>query len=538
MTRWPLALAVVVVLAVSAALRTVQHQRIPVPERGTWITSDADSFYHMRRVERALRSGTIDGHDPALSFPEGSAIPWPPYYTAVAAVATAPFLPETEPARRDFIERRVASLPRWFGAATSAVAVLAGWLLAGPAAGLLAGLLHALSAASIVYSRVGNGDHHAWITLLAGTMLLLLSRSLRGETLLRPRAAALGGAATGAVAGLALGSWVASVLYVLPVQIVLGILVWRHAREQRAGLAALGLAFHAAAIVAVLPAVLASPWAATQPWMVVNLTWFHAAWLAVGALVFVPMFRITRPGAAARYPWMVLGALAALAAALFALDAGPAEGLRESFAWMARNDEFMGAVWESRGILGQDAVFDPFAILGHGLLALPFAWAFVAWQAWRGRGELWPWAVAVPLLVAQAARQVRFADALSLPMAVVVAVGAIALWERGWAGRRRPARGKGRRAPDARRRPGAPVAVAVVVGLALVANTRSVRWTVGALNRPDDLPGQNEQQPVLVARGMAEWLRANTPDDARAAVLASWVWGHLIEWVADRPTVA
>lgn len=516
-----LVLILVFVAAVSGALRGIQHQRIPVPERGTWITSDADSFYHMRRVQQAIRTGTIAGTDPALNFPEGSAIPWPPYYTAVATAATAPFLPEGEVAARDFVERRVASIPRWFGVATSVVAALAGWLIAGPAAALLAGLLHALSAASIVYSRLGNGDHHAWITLLSGGMGLLLSRALRPPPLRNVRAAALGGVGLGVVAGVALGSWVASVLYVLPVQIVLGFLVWQHGRTRLPGLAALGLAFHAAAIVALLPAVIASPWAASQPWMVVNLTWFHVAWLAVGGLVFVPLLRMSRPRSLQRYPWIVAGALTGLALLLLALNVGPAAGLRESFAWMARNDEFMGAVWESRGILGKGAAFDPFSILGHGLIVLPFAWAYLAWRAFRHRRyELLPWVVTAPLLFAQAARQVRFTDALALPMAVVLAAGAVALW-------------KSRKLRVPR-----PAVVALLLAVAVAANVGTVRRTAASLQRTDDGPGQTEQPSAAVARELAEWCRTHTPADGKSAVLASWTWGHLIEWAAERPTVA
>ena len=37
-----------------------------------------------------------------------------------------------------------------------------------------------------------------------------------------------------------------------------------------------------------------------------------------------------------------------------------------------------------------------------------------------------PWVLAVPLLAAQAARQFRFGDALSMPLAVVVAWGVVA----------------------------------------------------------------------------------------------------------------
>jgi hypothetical protein len=213
---------------------------------------------------------------------------------------------------------------------------------------------------------------------------------------------------------------------VIPVQLALGWAMIRHAQRPSPGLPALGVAFHAAALVAVLPAVLSSPWNATHPWMVVNLTWFHVAWLALGSAVFAPLLFV-RGRALRAYPWIAAGALAALGVFLLTAETRPAVGVREGFAWMGREDEFMGAVWESRGLLGAGAAFDPLSVLGFGALVLPFAWAAVAWQAFRRhRHTLLPWAIAVPLLAAQSARQVRFADALAVPMAVVLAWGCVA----------------------------------------------------------------------------------------------------------------
>ncbi len=512
----------------SAFLRVTQHQRIPVPERDTWVTSDADTFYHLRRVDRMIVEGRIDGRDDALSFPHGSAIPWPPYYTAVVGALTAPFAPNDPDARRDFVERRVSSLPMGFGVLTSLLAVLAGAAVGGRGAALLAGLLHAASAASIVYSRVGNGDHHAFISLLAASTLLLLSRALREDTLADPRATLRWGVAAGVAAGVALGSWVASVLYVIPVQLVLGWLVIEHGRRPIPGLAALGLGFHAAALLALLPATLLSPWAPTEPWMVVNLAWFHPAWLLVGGLVFVPLLRPMDRAARGRYPWVVAGSLIGLVTLLFVTNLGPAAGIREGFDWMARNDEFMGAVWESRGIFGEGAAFDPFDILGHGAIVLPFAWLALAWFAFRrGRRDLLPWAVAVPLLAMQAIRQVRFVDALTLPMAVTLAWAVVALWR--W---RTKSKGK-------RTRPFPEGALAIgILGFAVVANLGTVSRTRAALARSPEAPGQDEHQSAMVARELADWIRSNTAAEPRTAVMASWTWGHLVEWAADRPSVA
>ncbi len=521
-----------VVCALSWTVRELQHQKIPVPGASTWITSDKDSLYHMRRVGRMLDGEGLAPRDPYLSFPDGSAIPWPPYYTAVTWAWTAPGAPDDPALRHAWIERKVASLPRLFGVAATAVTALAAYALAGPGAALFAGASHALSVASVVTSRVGNGDHHAFVAFLAALALLLLARALRPEALADARGSARRGAVLGAVAGVALGSWVASVLFLLPLQAALGWMLVRHARHPEPGLPALGAAFHLAALAVLLPAVLESPWTAEQPWSVVNLAWFHPLWLAAGAATFLPLLRM-RPGPTLRaWPWTVLAALAGVAALLFALDLGPAAGIREGFAWMRREDAFMGAVWESRGLFGAGAAFAPGEVLGRGWLLLPVAWAAMAFVAFRkDRFELLPLAVSCPVLFLQAARQVRFADLLAMPMAVVLAWGLVAAWRaRPLAGMRRRVRALG---------PGGDALLGVaLLAVAAADHGESVQRTRDALGRDPRAPGQPEQPADLTARDLATWIRLSTPEPADYGVLASWTWGHLVEWQADRPSVA
>ena len=519
------------VAALSWTARELQHQKIPEPARGTWVTSDKDSLYHMRRVDRMFHEGPAP-RDPYLSYPEGSAIPWPPYYAVVAWAWTAPFAPAEPAPRHDWIERRVASLPRAFGVAASVVAALAAAALAGPAAALFAGSSHAMSLASIVTSRVGNGDHHAFLAFLSALLLLTMSRALRADLLADVRGSVRRGAVIGVLAGVALGAWVASVLFLLPLQLALGWLITRHARRPLPGLPALGLAFHVAAFVTLLPAVLASPWTAAQPWSVVNLAWFHPLWLLAGAAIFVPLLRL-RPGPRLRaYPWLVVATLAGIAVLLFAFDVGPAAGIREGFAWMRRDDAFMGAVWESRGLFGAGSAFRPGEVLGWEFLVLPIAWAAMAVLALRrDRHDLLPYVVSCPVFFLSAARQVRFADMLAMPMAVTVAWGIVAAWRaRPLAGVRKRVRALGR------------TGEALLAALVLVAvgadHASSLQRSRVALARDPRAPGQPEPAGDGIARDLARWIRSDTPSPPDYAVLASWTWGHVIEWEADRPTVA
>jgi hypothetical protein len=357
-------------------------------------------------------------------------------------------------------------------------------------------------------------------------MLWLTAEAIRdGGT---PRRALGLGLAAGTLAGLALGAWVASLLHVIPVQLVLGWLLFRAGRRPVPALVPFGLAFHLAALLVVLPAAAASPWNARSPWDVVDLSWFHPVFLAAGALVIAPR-ALVRDGAAARaYPWVAAGGIVAVALALFATGVGPGAGIREGFAWMGREDEFMGAVWESRGLFGAGAAFDPAATLGLGLFLLPFAGAAAAWRAFRhDRFELLPWVVAALLLAAQAARQVRFAEALVLPMGVLIGWSVGALW--------RSRRGQSRKNPLLRWP--SPARGAFVVALLCLAHYPTVAGTVRALERSADAPGQPERPGALAVREACDWIRtATTAGDW--SVLASWTWGHAIEWGAGRPSVA
>jgi hypothetical protein len=364
-------------------------------------------------------------------------------------------------------------------------------------------------------------------------MLALLTRAIQAGALTRPRTGGAWGAACGVTAGLALGSWVAALLYVIPIQLALGWLVIRHSREPLPGLARFGFAFHVAALLTLLPATATSPWNAINPWMAVNLSWFHSVWLLLGGAVFVPLFFLRQGSRALRpYPVIVALVLCALGAFVAASDAPPAAGIREGFAWLGREEEFMASVWESRGLIGSHSVYSALDVLGWGLLLLPAAWAGAAWGAFRsGRLELLPWAVSVPLLFGEALRQFRFADALALPMAVTLAWGTVAA-ARSQAAKRflRKRLRSNRVAAWA----AGPVALLAVV----LANPESASSFARGL-RGDLPPASSAERPSSLAmRGMCDWIRRETPPSGDYSVLASWFWGHMIEWAADRPSVA
>ena len=524
--RLLLGLALLLVAAVSATPRWILHDRTPTAEGSGWTVADPDSLYHARRVERILTEGLpVAGRDAYLNAPQGARIPWPPYYDLLLAGLLAPTAPEAAAARREHVERGVAWLPFLFGIATSLLAFAAARSLAGTGAGLVAGVLHATTLGAILYGRVGNGDHHAFVSLLSLAILWGASSALApGGAQAEAggaRRPALWGAVLGTLLGLAVGSWVAVLLLAVALDAAFAVLLFLHGRRERPGLAPFGLALHGAAALVLLPAVLESPWKEEFPWMVVNLSWFHLAYFTVGAAVFAPLLsrRLTERGRR-RHPWVV-GALLALIVTLSALaDAGPVPGIREGFAWVSRQDAFMAGIAESRPLIGAGARSgELFVFLGWPIVLLPLAWGHALFRAARrGADELWPWVAAVLLLAVQAAGQVRFADALAGPAAVLIGVAAVQATRARW-----------------------PRLSPATVGAGWLLLALAAQWQLGERMLQEGERPRPDWRRARAARQLCRWIAARTPEEGDAPpppVLANWNRGHEIEWAARRPSVA
>lgn len=513
-------LLVALVATVSWFAREAQNRRVLLPDRGEWITTDPDSQYHMRRLERALdETGEVAAVDPRLNAPEGAAIPWPPYYTRLLHTLLAPFAPEQ--GRASWVERAVGSAACVASVLTSLLALLVAWRLAGAAAGIAAGLLHGLNGAAIEYGKLGNGDHHAYVSLLAGIVLALASAGFSGTALVSRGRGALYGALAGAVAGIALGTWVASLILVVQVQVALFVLLLVNTRRPLAGLGAFALAFHVAALALASPAILASPWTATHPWIVVNLSWFHLVYLAAGALLFVPL--ALRPQGPKLRRWMPAFTVAVVTLATLWTaysDAAPARGVREGFEWVSRVDSFMARIGESQPLVRDGDLSPLLRTLGFAGFVLPLAWLVLANLTRRGEFELLPWVVSLPLLGLQAFGQTRFAEGLALALAVGVGVAL--------------ARGMSAKLPG--KVPFAArtaLAGVVALGLAWPALARSVeKWSVR------DEAIRSERPATLGARLAAEWIGAQPPRSTGETVLALWSHGHVIERLAERGSLA
>ena len=466
---------------------------------------EADGLYHMRRVHRAIEEGEIAGSDPRLNFPHGSMIPWPAYADSAAFSLLGLFAPEDLAERRIYVEKWMGRLPFLYGLATSfLLALFAGALLRSQLAAIVAGSISAICYGALHYSVPGIADHHAWVSLLNILALLICMMAWQRERLIDPhRSLHLGGAA-GVMIGLSMGSWVASLLWLGALQLGL-FLTWLRARDETAqGLRNFGLAFHGAALLLVLPAALSSPWVAENPWMVVNLSWFHPTVLLLGLLVFLPK----RGG---RIPLLAIpGAILVLAGLALALNFGPGAGIREGFAWVSRADEFMSGIAES------SRLFDGYTDwVGFGFFLLPVLWLWIALRWWRGQSELAVFLILIPLTFVQALAQIRFVEAAIGPAALAFA----------WACTQLPKLNQ------------ASAWLTLPIGIAIGFLVGGTNWSYGLAS----LTWTDHAAPAQ--RHVLEWIDSREPivtpiAEADASVLAPWDWGHAIEWRTGFASVA
>ncbi|HIA37906.1 MAG TPA: hypothetical protein EYN86_00060 [Planctomycetes bacterium] len=467
-----------------------------------WHSLDSDGLYHMRRLSEYRKAdGMPSARDDFLNYPHGAIIPWPPYYTMVADVLVGD--------NDDDIEMQMGSLALYFSVLTSILVALAAWMVMGRGAALVAGLLHAFHYGSMHYGSIGVADHHALVSLLNCFILCGFSFPSRFGGFSSLRFCILSAVASGAAAGLMLGVWVGALMYLLPLQLLCLWWLYNYFNRQVALFVSL---FHLAALIVLLPAILQSPWIEDYPWMVINLSYFHLLWLALGVLLPLPLWGSRSQKASRKYMHYVLTSGAVFVAVIFAFGLPLASGILEGFAWVSRVDEFMSGIAESAPLIGNGATQSTgFGVwIGWSVLVLPFSY----WLAWRknkfATPVLLPWLIALVPLLLQACAQRRFADALAAPLAVVVAVSVCYLLSKTkatW-----------------------PVQVALAACFIVAAQFQGVKYSIEAYQNHgyDEVTGAEHD--------LFEWIGRQKP--AERSVLAAWDFGHTIEWVAKRPSIA
>jgi hypothetical protein len=520
--RAPLAVALVVLVALTALLpRVVLDQRVDLGEGRGFTSRDPDTLYQMRRLARFFEEGwSALVFDASLNHPNGSAIPWPAGHALVQAAVLGPGLPDEAAAARRHIQQGVASLPLLWGVLAVVVVSLCALRLAGPTAGVAAGLYMALCGAPIEYSRWGNGDHHAFVLLLTASWLLVVLGACRSRAP-RLRSAIL----AGLLCGWALVTWVPCVFLVAIGVVSMFAMLLQETRDGGAGAGATRwwAAAWGVALLVVLPFSLTSPWTWTEPWNPVYLTLIQPAALLVAGLV--PASRLARrraaaDGARARRQLLVWAAVFVAGGVAFPfLRHVLPSGLDEAASVLARADKWHDLINESRPLLGRGA--HPLGVqglLGLGFWLVPIALVLLAREAWRTRETALVPVLALALITGSAALlQIRFADLFAIPISLLLALGL-----------QRALAALGRRADV--RLPAAGTAVAGVLTLVLLQAPIFARLV--AFDRAEEGAGS------VTSRTALEWLAAQGASRQPGAVLAMWGQGHPILWYSGRPTVA
>lgn len=516
------------------ALRSVGLEKV-FPGDGTVVFALGDAFYHARRALFSFEQlPKVLLWDSYLNFPQGAFVPWPPFYDlALAAIA------RLFGSSQAVFEHVAAWAPVALGTLTLWPVHAAGRRMGGRGVGVTAALLFALFPATILYSNVGNADHHAAQALIGAMVLALclaiVSPAQEDAALLSRRFAALA-----LVRAALLLTWSGSLIYLALTEgclLLAGVLGAR--RDLLAGEAASALV--TAAIV--LPVVLVSGTPVGGPFSAIEISRLHVLLLAAVAIVALGV-RALEHHWPSRSAGLRLGRAIALGLPVLALLLAATGALGElglGFDYVAKTDAYEGRNLEQYPLFSFAGGFsDALARRTLGLFSylVPVAPLAALWRA-RERTLREPALVLAAWsagLGALALLQVRFANdyapAGSVAFALLLATPAHAM-----------ARPVGRRAATL---------LAGVLGLCLLLPVLGLHLR-GAAATLLVLRGSAEgtDRALLTYEGamlrFAEAVRRATPDtagfdDPSAApeygILAYPGIGHVLHYVARRATPA
>lgn len=506
-------LGLALVLAVALAARLAPSAE--VFQTGSFLPTDGDSLYHLRRMQLVLVGWPrLPALDPWIAWPDGGAIPWAAGFDVLGALAMRAAVAAGGPAAGPL---GPAVLHLGLALLLVLLTVELVLFLAPPSparapAALAAGLVVALVPQGVESTKLGIIDHHvAEALILMGLARWALAAAPDGSAPRRRRltfevaGAALSGGAVLIFSGAPL--YVALVLPLLAAEVLAA------ARPGLLGSGAPGLlagAALAAAGTAPLVAQHGRAWSFGFP------SWLQPALLALaaGGLGLAVLASRVAPSRARRLALFGLLGVAALAAVAVVLPALAAEGRAGLVGWLLRRDPWLARVdefqpmWRSRPLATAAEVRRYLGSPGLLLpLAVPVALAALAPAGpRRALGVAWLCLATFGL----ALLQLRFGR-VAAPW-LGVAIGLALAW------------GAGRLAAWPRRAAVLPLAA---VGLLVAADPRLTAVPL----RPAD--------PIIDGAVEAGLDLAGWPaDPASPGVLAPWDLGNAALVAGGRPVVA
>ena len=537
------------IFVLALGVRGLQWTSVLVADRVVFFGNDA--YYHMRRIAYALeRFPEALQFDPYVNFPQGAKVIWSPLFDVAIALLVRPFYWSSD---LGVVERIVIWVPPILGATTVVVVFFLAKRTFGFAIAVVSSLILSVLSAHVWYSQIGFVDHHAAVSLFS-TLLLASAMDLISDLVSASnhrRRIFAKAALMAIVAAVLVLLWPGAILYLILVEIGLLLLLLTRKDREEALTVARVLAFaNAIAFTIVLPFTAFNDWPQWSEFSSVVLSrfqpWFFGV-LAIYGLACTALWQhprlvdATKTRRARTTQSLALGVLVLGASPLIFPDL--LRAVADAWQWLGQTDDFQYMVNESRPLfLVQNRLGVEIAELRLSRFLYLFLPAVLA-LAWieRERAERatlflfvgWSVTLCVVTLL-----QKRFFNTFSVALAITSG------WACVWSYRAMTKRFATRRK---RQLVGAMLTIFALWLLwptlrayapALDNNVRLVRGEPVQL-RPHEIRR-------LVLHRAAEWMRGNTPEtsgfldttrEPEYGVLASWDHGHMIKYLARRPTV-
>jgi len=515
MTFW---LGLVPVLAVAAALFLAPLG--VVRTEGVRLLADTDPHYHVLRAERMARNAVgAPWRDPALDWPNGADVPWPPLFDA--SLVAAAWVADAR-TRADFALAG-AYVPVVLGLLSVLLIALAGRAIAGRVAGLTAAAVAVLIPALAQFAVAGRIDHHVAEILFATAIAAAFTVGLKME---RVWAAPL---ALGVSVALSFWVWMGSTVALIAPCAAIALarifamddLAARGARTLAIGAALGALLLGISAVVFGPPGALGHPSVLAVGGLQVAIVAGVAAFAAIIA------WRSRQPARAGKRLLEVSAALVVPAGLMLSLWPALREGVARGLVALAAGNPWYADIREFNRALfgGLFPVSREIAVIVTMFGLLPLVAGFAVPAGLRrartdpaARPGLLFLAVWGATMLTLALVRVRFFSYFAVPCAIGAALGAL------WIGEVVAATlGPVRRVPGI----AAAIAAAVLAGALLPALPGLSLIVSGADRIPDSW--------IEATR----WLGATPPaPDGRSTVAAPWEFGHVVQYYSDRPVIA
>ncbi len=494
-----------------------------------------DAFYHLRRIRYSIEHfPDVLVFDPRINFPAGGQPIWSPAFDWLIAALLVP-VPGIEEVER--FERLVVWFPALLGALTVVILYLVALHFYSRRVAIIASLVLSLLPGHVLYSRIGNVDHHVLVALLATVMLGLAMRLMKtapGASL--DSSEIVSSASFGLSIGAIVLVWPGTLLHVgvLQLAFILRMLSVPESAAATGWAIRLSIA-HAVAATVVLPFSAGNEWVLWGSFSPVVLSNFQPIYLYAAGGVFSLLASLWRTNVWAtsvrERVASAIGVGLGLLVVLFLALPELAPGIGDALSWFTKDEEFQSVVSESVPLVTSgDGTARATLFLAYFFFLTPFMIGFLAWRD-RGRPERWLFLWWATAFFAIALVQWRFVNTYAVAHGLLIALCLDAAYRR--------------MAPASSSRSERVATAAAFLTVFTVAITPSLRYYAEDVEdirrsaRGELVVPVGALRAAAFLTATARFLREHSPpiDEEPYSVLGPWSAGHVINYVAERPVV-